>query len=206
MTNADRLLGEFIDAWNAGERPDPDAFTRRAEGVDRVELEAGIEAFLAVAPLPRYDAATLAALRAEPAVRAMARAAAADATAMPTLLARLRARARASLDDVARALGRAFGWDAAGERRARGYLEALEAGRLDPSGVSRRLTVALADALRAPASALEAARPDHPGQAALLWRAEEPGQEAIGPHLDVVADALRADDEVARLFTGGPDA
>jgi hypothetical protein len=147
MTNADRLLGEFIDAWNAGARPDPDAFTRRAEGVDRAGLEAGIEAFLAVAPLPRYDAATLAALRAEPAVRAMARAAAADATAMPTLLARLRARARASLDDVARALGRAFGWDAAGERRARGYLEALEAGRLDPSGVSRRLTVALADAL-----------------------------------------------------------
>jgi hypothetical protein len=58
----------------------------------------------------------------------------------------------------------------------------------------------------APASALEAGRPDRPAQAALLWRAEDPGQETMGPHLDVVADALRADDEVARLFTGGPEA
>jgi hypothetical protein len=71
---------------------------------------------------------------------------------------------------------------------------------------SRRLTVALAAAVGAPASALEAARPDLPAQAALLWRAEDPGQETMGPHLDVVADALRADDDVARLFTGGPQA
>src|SRR3954447_13219514 len=70
MPPADRILSDFIDAWNAGRRPDPDEHLARAAEPDREQLLADITAFVAFAPTPDYDDAALAAIRAEPAVAA----------------------------------------------------------------------------------------------------------------------------------------
>ena len=54
MSTVDEILGEFIDAWKAGERPDLDAYLERVPAGDRDELAAGIAAWLDVAPTPDY--------------------------------------------------------------------------------------------------------------------------------------------------------
>jgi hypothetical protein len=152
MTTTDRLLSEFIDAWMAGRRPDVDEYLERAGPDYRPELEEAIDAFLDTAPIPRYDEAILAQLRADPDVQAMA-----DAVSWETVMPRLRKRAGLGLTDLAAALRRTFGWDDAGERKAATYLEQLEQGALPPDRVSRRVRDALAGALRVPAGTLDAA-------------------------------------------------
>ena len=71
----DRILGEFVDAWNAGRRPDVDEYLARAGDADREQLAADLVAFLAFAPTPEYDDAALAAIRSEPVVAGVAGAA-----------------------------------------------------------------------------------------------------------------------------------
>jgi len=206
MTDTDRLLGEFMDAWVAGRRPDVDAYLARAQPAERAALEEGIDAFLDAAPVPRYGEEELRALRADPAVREFA-----QAVSWSTVLPRLKARAGADTATLAAAVRRSLRWDDAGERRAREYLEDLEAERLPADRVSRRVLRALADALRVPAATLEAAATSLRPSSALLWRADDPGQEQTGRHLDVLGAALATrppsePDDVDRAFTGGRDA
>ena len=66
----DRILSEFIDAWNAGSRPDVDDYLARAPAEQQSELADQLLSFLTFAPTPSYDDDTLAAIRAEPIVAA----------------------------------------------------------------------------------------------------------------------------------------
>ena len=56
----DRILSDFIDAWNAGRRPEVDDYVGRADEPDRAPLASDFVAFLAFAPTPEYDDANLA--------------------------------------------------------------------------------------------------------------------------------------------------
>ena len=73
----EQILGEFIDAWKAGERPDVDAYLARARNAERDELATQLATWLEIAPTPRYDEATRAEIAEEPALRAALDAAAA---------------------------------------------------------------------------------------------------------------------------------
>ena len=105
----DRILSEFIDAWNAGSRPDVDDYLARAPATEQGELADQLLSFLTFAPTPSYDDDTLAAIRAEPICRGRARGdnAARRAAAQPPDQP-----ARALLDDDAAAREQ-------GRRRAR---------------------------------------------------------------------------------------
>jgi hypothetical protein len=205
----DRILSEFVDAWNAGRRPDIDEHLARVDEADRAELAGDIAAFLAFAPTPEYDEAALAAIRAEPVVADAARAAHAPAALWPALLPRLRARAALTTSQLAAALVTTLGLPADREPKTRGYLERLEAGDLEPRGLSERLLDGLAELLRVPRGELEAAGgiAGRPAGAA-LFRAQGAAADALREDLDVLADALAAPsgegwDEVDELFRGG---
>jgi transcriptional regulator with XRE-family HTH domain len=205
----DRVLSDFIDAWNAGRRPDVEDHLARVEAGRRDELASDITAFLAFAPTPDYDDAAIAAIHAEPAVASAAAAAQERGGLWPALLPRLRERAALSTAQLARALVGALGLPADREPKTRGYLERLEAGELEPRRLSGRLLDALARLLRVPRDDLEAAGAfGAPAAAPALFRAEGPAAEALREDLDVIADALAAPaggewDEVDELFRGG---
>src|SRR5438552_2470829 len=55
MDQVDRLLNEFVEAWNAGDRPEVDEFVDRAPEAERNELAGLIGAFLEIAPTPPYS-------------------------------------------------------------------------------------------------------------------------------------------------------
>jgi hypothetical protein len=204
----DRILSEFIDAWNAGRRPDLDEHLARAAEPDRDQLLADITAFVAFAPTPEYDDAALAAIRAEPAVAAGAAAATARGGLFPALLPRLRERAALSTAQLASGLVGALGLSPDREPKTRDYLEQLEAGELEPRGLSGRVLDAMARVLGVPRGDLESASAFGAAAPAALFRAEGPAAETIRADLDVLADALAAPsgadwDEVDELFRGG---
>ena len=204
----DRVLSDFIDAWNAGRRPDVDEHLARVEPDRRDELASDIAAFVAFAPTPDYDDAAIAAIRAEPAVASAAAAAQSRGGLWPALLPRLRERAALSTAQLAAALVGALGLPADRAPKARGYLERLEAGDLEPRGLSGRLLDALARLLGVPRDDLEAAGAfGAPSPAPALFRAEGPAAEALRDDLDVIADALAAPgagewDEIDDLYRG----
>jgi hypothetical protein len=205
----DRILSDFIDAWNAGDRPDVDAYLARAGETDREQLAADIVAFVAFAPTPDYDDDALAAIRAEPAVARTAEAAHAPGGLWPALLPRLRERAALSTGQLAAGLVGALGLPADREPKTRAYIERLEAGELEPRGLSGRLLDGLARLLAVPRAELEGASAfGGPPAAPALFRAEGPAAAALRDDLDVIADALAAPpaeewDEVDELFRGG---
>jgi hypothetical protein len=204
----DRILSDFIDAWNAGRRPDLDEHVARAAEPDREQLLADITAFVAFAPTPAYDDAALAAIRAEPVVASAAAAATAPGGLWPALLPRLRERAALSTSQLAGQLVGALGMPSDRTPKTLGYLEELEAGELEPRGLSGRLLDALARLLGVPRSELEGAGGSGAPATAALFRAEGPAAETARDDLDVLADALAAPsgagwDEVDELFRGG---
>jgi transcriptional regulator with XRE-family HTH domain len=204
----DRILSDFIDAWNAGHRPDLDEHLARAAEPDRDQLLADITAFVAFAPTPDYDDAALAAIRAEPVVASAAAAATAPGGLWPALLPRLRERAGLSTGELATRVVGALGLPSDREPKTRGYLEQLEAGELEPRGLSGRLLDATARLLGVPRGELEGAGGFGVPATAALFRAEGPAAETARDDLDVLADALAAPsgaqwDDVDELFRGG---
>jgi transcriptional regulator with XRE-family HTH domain len=198
MSTADQVLSDFIDAWNAGRRPDVLEYLARVpEGPERDELADTISTWLEVAPAPAYDEATRAAIRADPAFQA----------GLPSLLARLRARAGLTVADVAHRVVERFALARDDEARAAAYVERLEHGDLEPARVSRRLLDALGAMLGAPLA--DAAPPR--AAAAALFRSERPAGGDVARELDLLTRAATTPapapmDELDRLFTGGPDA
>jgi len=204
----DRILSDFIDAWNAGRRPDADDYVGRAGEPDRAPLASDIVAFLAFAPTPEYDDAALEAIRAEPAVVAGAAATHAPGGLWPSLLPQLRGRAALSTGELAAALVGALGLSRDSEAKTRDYLDRLEAGALEPRGLSGRLLDGLARLLAVPRSVLDGAAAFGAAPAPALFRAEGPRADELRDDLDVLADALAAPagggwDEVDELFRGG---
>ena len=208
MSTVDEILGEFIDAWKAGDRPDLDAYLERVPAGDRDELAAGIAAWLGVAPTPDYPPPTRAAISAEPAMRAALRAAEALRPPLPESLPVLRERAGLGIRDVAARLAERFGLD--DRDRTVAYLEELERGELDAGRLSHRLVDALSEMLGAVRIALPSPpAPAAPSQA--FFRADEEAEDWIVQDIDALSRAALAAapapmDELDRLFLGGPDA
>jgi transcriptional regulator with XRE-family HTH domain len=206
MTDPDRILSEFIDAWRAGERPDAGAYVDRAPPAARPELARTIEVFLSLAPEPEYGAAEWATLTADPAVaRITAAVESDDAESWSALLPRLRERRGLSLDGLAGAVSERLGLAGGPQAKARAYLDDLEHDRLVPERLSRRLLDALATVLGTPAAWLERAGAAPAAPAGALYRRQ--GEGAVEQRLEVIADAMLADaadwDEVDDLFQGG---
>lgn len=208
MSTVDQILGEFVDAWKAGDRPDVGAYLARARNSDRDELAARLATWLEIAPTPRYDERTRAAIAREPALRAALDAAATLRSPLAERLPTLRRRAGLKVRDVARRLVAVFDLD--DEARARKYLKQVERGELDASRLSTRLLDALAVILGADRDELA------PGPSALavgqaFFRADEDADQWIGDDIDALSRAALAPapapmDELDRLFLGGPDA
>ena len=136
-TTIEQLLGQFVEAWNDGTRPDVRDYLARAPEDERSELAARISTWLEVAPTPRYDDATLAEIAAEPAlVSAFAEFETAPAELAERVVT-LRERAGFAISDVAVRLVALFHLD--DQARAEDYLAQLEAGDLDERRLSRRL-------------------------------------------------------------------
>lgn len=210
----DRILSEFIDAWNAGSRPDVDDYIARAPAEEQGELADQLLSFLRFAPTPSYDDDTLAAIRAEPIVAAVLAAPTQRGGLLPSLLTCLRARFSMTTPQLASELVDALGLTGDKQPKTASYLERLEQGELEPARVSRRVFDALARVFEIPRSQLEGAGdlsrwlPAPAPAAAPVFRADKDAAGAVGAHLDVLADALQAPsgagrDEVDDLFLGG---
>jgi transcriptional regulator with XRE-family HTH domain len=209
-SDRDRVLSEFIDAWNAGRRPDVDDYVARVAAAERGELADRLIAFLSFAPTPAYTDAALEAIRAEPAVAEALAAPGERGGLLPALLTRLRQRSSMSTPQLAGALVGALGLAGDRQEKTASYLERLERGELEPTRVSRRVFEALGRVLGVPRDELEGAG-DLGGwgpRPATMFRADDEAARAVSRHLDVLAEALEAPggegrDEVDDLFLGG---
>lgn len=213
MTSIDQILGEFIDAWKAGERPEVDDYLQRVPEPDRDELAEQLLSWLSVAPTPAYDEATRAQIAAEPAVLAAVDALDAVVLPLPERVATLRSRAGLAITDVASRVAAAFGLGGQ-EARTQAYLEQLEDDELDTSRLSRRVRDALASILGADPDLL-APSPVWsvgPAQASpAMWRADEAPDAEVAEAFEQFAAAAMTPapepmDELDRLFLGGPNA
>lgn len=209
MSTTDQLLGQFIEAWNAGERPDVRAYLARASDGDRAELSEMLSAWLELAPTPAWDEATLEQISAEPALRVALDAAATGPLSVGEQVLALRERAGLGVTDVARRLARLFGLR--DEPRATAYLEDLERGELDPGGLSRRLLTGLAAILGADRDELTLQPAMSTGQT--FFRSEGQADEWFADGIDALSRAALSPapasgplDELDQLFVGGPDA
>ncbi|MEA2155725.1 MAG: hypothetical protein QOE11_1865 [Solirubrobacteraceae bacterium] len=211
MTAVEQLLGEFVDAWKAGRRPDVEAYLERAPQAEREELAAQLEAWLQIAPTPAYDATARAAIAQEPALRAAREAAAEIRSPLSVRLPTLRERSGLAVRDVARRLVSIFGIED-DEQRAAGYLEQIERDELDPGRLSGRLLDALAAILGADRDQLASGTAAFAGGQA-FFRAEDDAERWIAQDIDALSRAALAPvpesgpmDELDRLFLGGPEA
>jgi hypothetical protein len=204
----EQVLSAFIDAWNAGDRPDVDDYLARVPADEQAELSDELAAFLALAPTPEYSDEALAAIRDEVAAETPVR-----GGVLPALIRRLRERFGLSRVELAGELVRELGLREDQAPKTARYLERLEDGKLEPARVSGRVFEALGAVFRMGRTVLEnaadvsgASAP--PPQAAPVFRANEDAAARAGRHLHALADALAAPgggagDEVDDLFLGG---
>jgi len=184
---SDAAVRELFDEWAArlarGESPDPLAYLERA-GPARDELARLMDAYLQAAPRPEPGAETL----------ELARAWAAGASP----LAELRARRGLRRADVVEAIVGGLGLAPEQAGAVRRYYHRLEAGLLDPAGLSRPLLDLLARTLEVAAGTILAwrARPLAAGPA---FRTAEDRTMVKREALDDQED----DEEVRNLFLSG---
>ncbi len=156
MSTVDELFARYRAAARDGRPPDPGPYIDEVRGVDRRELVALIDHYLAEhAPRPRFDRAALEgdAL----AQRVLASVAALEPReSWATLLPRARDAARLPRTALVRALAGELGV-AAQERKVGDYYHEMEIGRLAPEGVSERVLEALSGIVGVPLERLRAA-------------------------------------------------
>jgi hypothetical protein len=214
MSNPEQVLSDFIEAWNAGERPRVLDYLSRVPEGERDDLASSMSTWLEVAPTPPYDESVRAAIRADPAVQATF-AAVGPGGAWPATLPVLRERAGLDLRGLAARLVERLGLGGSpgGADRAAGYLGDMERGELGPDRVSRRLLDALGGVLGVSGSALAdlgAAVTPRPAPGAVLFRADAV-PDAFAEEIEVLSRAALTPepdppDELDRLFLGGPGA
>lgn len=199
MSDQEPLLAEFIAAWHAGRRPDPDEFLSRAHDEESEKaLAKELALFLELAQEPSYSTEDLRAIRERPEV--VVAAAAYRDTAAASELVQARESRGLSLTDLARALLRSVGMDTTPERteRATEHLGRLEAGLLPVEGLTGHAVAALRDLLK-----VDLTPPSQP--ATVLFRQAE---RTRGDAFDVLLDAIETpaasnpEAEVDRLFFG----
>ena len=140
--SVDERFDAFKVAFAAGEDPDPLAALEGFAGAERAQLRALLDAFLARAPAPAFDADEFARFRSS----AVAQRVRAAVTAGGERLADLRHAAQVEREQLVADLAEAL---EAPDRRAKvaDYYHQLEFGRLDPRRVSQRVYEVLAGSL-----------------------------------------------------------
>ncbi len=208
-SDLDRTLSQFIDAWNAGRRPDVDEHLARVPEAQREELAGELMAFLRFAPTPSYSEGTLREIRAEPAVVEALGTAGERSGLLPVLLRRLRERLGLSAGQLAGELVRDLGMAEEAGAKTATYLERWERGELASARVSRRVFEgSRARVLGVPRTELEGAADVGGWATAPVFRAEGDAAQSAAPYLELLADALETPgeagrDEVDDLFLGG---
>jgi hypothetical protein len=215
MSSIDKTLSEFVDAWNAGERPLVDDFLARVGKGERDELAEQIGVWLMVAPTPRYSGAALEDVAREPALVRALEAIEDERGALAFELPRLRKLAGISVSDLAGRVVESFGLGKGSRERAVEYLEGVETGEVSGEGLSRRLLDVIGDAVGATGERLAEAASIKPSMRtadALFYRKTGEAAGWIAEDLSVLADAAFAPapegepDELDKLFYGGLDA
>jgi hypothetical protein len=203
MTDVDRLLSEYIAAHRAREDVDPGDYLGRADGADRAELAALIDAYLARAPRRHFDPQAYRESGMAEGVERLSRSLTGESGLWPSLLPRLRAAAKLKRSELVSRLARALGV-ADREDKVADYYHQMEQGLLPSEGVSDRVLEALAGMLGRSAEALrEAGRttepPGPPAAAAPTFARTAPLEAAAEPP---AAPEAAPWDEVDELFRG----
>jgi hypothetical protein len=209
MSDVERLLSEYIAEHREQGDADPQGYLERVDGLDRRELAALIDAYLARAPRRGWDPEAFRDSGTARQVEALSRSLAGESGLWPSLLPRLRARARLKRVEVVSRLAAALGvaWR---EEKVGLYYHEMEQGSLPAEGVSDSVLEALGRILGESATALrEAGRSLGPGRTTgappgavftRMARAPEGAEPRAAP-----AEPERGEaewDEVDELFRG----
>jgi hypothetical protein len=201
MSELERLIAEYKEAWRAG-AGDPRPFLERAAPGDRALLAALIDAFLEEAPRrERFEPDPAAAALTEEVHRSLS----GSSGLWPALLPRLRGRARLRRAELVAQLAARLGAQAQQEKVGL-YYHQMEQGLLPEEGVSDTVLEALGRIVGYTAEALrKAGRLPAPGPP----RADEGAAFARATYGEAAEPAAAAGppeqlDEVDRLFRGGP--
>lgn len=216
MSDVESLMREYVRRYEAGQPADPEELLARVEGLDRRELEALIDAYLARAPRRPFDPERYAGSPAGDVVDSLSRSLAGQAGLWPSVLPRLREAARLRRQDVVERLASGLGLRGR-EEKVGAYYHQMEQGLLPASGVSDRVLEALgtivgqsAEALRRAGAAIEPGAPAAQGTAFSRTAAPDPAYADEPAEPGAPAEAAPAAsreaggwDEVDRLFRGG---
>jgi len=205
---SEHILSEFIDAWNAGRRPDVDDYLARAPEAEREELADALASFIVFAPTPDYSEQTLAEIRAEPIVAEALAATGERSGLLPALMRRLRERLGLSTEQVAGALVADLGLGEDRTAKTTSYLDRWERGDLASARVSLRVFGGLARVLGVSRDELVGAADLGESRVATVFRSTGRDAPESAPLLEMLADALEtpadaAHDEVDELFLSG---
>ena len=188
-TSVELLFDEFAVRHARGETPDVREYLDRAGG-DQEDLGRMIDRYLESAPTRRPTEEEVVLLQARIAQE-------------PPLLV-LRQRRRLGRQAVVDGLVRLLALDTAELDKVDAYYHELEVGRLDPTGVSRRVWGSLRELLGADVQRI-VARPRPPERAAGVRLAYLRATGAdVHDAMPAPAAAAKEPDEIDRLFTGGP--
>ncbi|MGH2780141.1 MAG: hypothetical protein ACRDLA_01760 [Thermoleophilaceae bacterium] len=142
----DRLFRAFVAEHKAGGPADPLRYLDRAGGVERLELQARIDGYLARAPRRRFDADAYAASRASGVVDTAERVLWGEAGMLPTVLPHLRKEAEITRESLVKRLAERLGV-ASKEAKVREYYHELEHGLIPSESVSPKVFEALGELL-----------------------------------------------------------
>ncbi len=181
----DELFGEYAAAYARGERPAASEFLARAGG-EADELAGLIDRFLARAPAPAPDEATVALFEAW------------QAGESPLL--RVRAARGVTREAIVSGLVKTLGLDSKKRAKVGRYYRDLESGKLEPERVDGRVWDVLAKSLGARVADLMGRRPPLMElRSAPLAHAPMAMASMDGP-MDEAAESEPEHDEVDRLF------
>jgi len=229
MPDAEQLFHDYVSEHRRGGDADPRSYLSQVEGLDRSELAALIDTYLARSPGKTWDARQFANSDAERVSQQIA----ADwdlegegetvAQGWRELLPALRNRAQVMRRELVERLARGIGHPEDSKQVA-AYYHQMELGQLPAEGVSNRVLAVLAEILGESAEKLrtagsvvsgETTRTDAMTQIAYARTAVQDSRYSVAPSppplvdLNISAgDAVQPPDssEVDRLFTGGPEA
>ena len=216
MTDADRLLREYIARFESGGSVDPSDLLEQADGRERARLSALIDGYLEHgAPAKQWNPEAFEGSLAERATELVQDSWEAGEEALPRQLVALRNKAKLKRTELFKRLAEALGHPDQEPKVAR-YYNAIEHGALPTEGISSKVFDALAKILDTSAEALrkagEAVTPSAGGEPGPAYarmapspgRDESPGYEQrSGPQER--PDEIPAEeewDEVDRLFRG----
>ncbi len=210
MADVENLFRSYVARHRAGESPSERELLSQVEGVDRDELAAMIDAYLARAPRRAWDRSEFEASGAAPFVESVARSLQGSAGFWPTLLPRLRTRMRVARKDLVGELASRLGVPGRQDKVGH-YYHQMEQGLLPSDGVSDSVLDALGAILGESREALRRAGQSlGPGggpagpDAVFARTAAGPAVEADLPAGAAAPRSAEDEwDEIDRLFRGG---